>query len=114
MSFSATYRGPGVDGEVHVGGMHNEEAGRRCAIGFNPSGHAPTALIKGFCAAAMQSVIEAREVMRREFDSRDSTAAESVGFNDAMRCYATALTHLEAAQMFAVKGLHAVKNAGAG
>ena len=30
-----------------------------------------------------------------------------------MRCYATALTHLEAAQMFAVKGLHAVKNAGA-
>ena len=62
-------------------------------------------MIKGFCAAAMQSVIEAREVMRREFDSRDATAAESVGFNDAMRCYATALTHLEAAQMFAVKGL---------
>ena len=111
MRFSATYRGAGVDGEVHVGAVHTEEAGRRSAISFNPSGHEPTAKIKGFCAAAMQSILDEKARMKTEFDSHDHTVQESVGFNDSMRCFATAMTHLEAAQMFAVKGLHAVKNA---
>ena len=108
MSFSATYRPPEGE-EIHVGAPHDGEAGRRCALGFNPSGDFATDKIKGFHAAAMQSVIDQRDQLAQP--DVDASTAEKAGYHDAMRCFATALTHLEAAQMFAVKGRHAPKNA---
>ena len=119
-----SYSGSACSGEeIHnVGGSSTDEAGRRCAIGFNPSNHAPTDKIKSFCACAMKAVIDERNSMVGKFSNRKEELAgkgqpvpqaEIDGNNDAMRCFATALTQLEHAQMIAVKGLHAPKNAGA-
>ena len=95
-----------------ISGSHDDEAARRCALGFNPSGHEPTEKIKAFHAAAMKAVIDERAKLIRP-DDVPGNEAEIAGYNDAMRGFATALTHLETAQMFAVKALHARKNAGA-
>jgi len=94
-----------------------DEPGRRCAIKFNPGGHKPTEDIKLLIAAAMQRVCLARdEENLPEDDSplgveHTDSQQELDGYQDAMRCYDAALDYLEAAQMFAVKGLHALKNA---
>ena len=113
MSYSGTACG---GGETHtVGGPHDDEAGRRCAIGFNPSSHEPTDKIKAFCATAMKAVMDERDKLRKPEPVEGGTypdAREVAAYSDAMRCFATALTHLETAQMFAVKGLHTRKNAG--
>ena len=42
----------------------------------------------------------------------NGSARDIDAYSDAMRNFATALTHLEAAKMFAVNGLFARKNAG--
>ena len=94
----------------NVSGAHDDEAGRRCAMHFNPSAPRPTDKIKSFHAAAMKAVIDERNSIAKPAD--DATSAEKAAYGDAMRCFATALTHLETAQMFAVKGLHTRSNAG--
>ena len=109
-------------GEEHsVSGSSTDEAGRRCALGFNPGNHEPTEKIKLFCAGAMRAVIDERERIledhterQREVNRSDTLLSESEvdAFEDSMRCFATALDHLEAAQMVAVKGLHTKANAG--
>ena len=101
MSFVATYSGPGVE-RAELGDSITGEAGARCAIGFNPSQHVPTAVIKGFMAAAMQSVINERNNTQKP--SAGASHVEISAYSAAMRCFATALTQLETAQMFAVKG----------
>ena len=67
-----SYSGSACSGdETHsVGGSSTDEAGRRCAIGFNPSNHAPTEKIKSFCACAMKSVIDERDRVAGEFSNR--------------------------------------------
>ena len=119
MSFSASFSGPG--GEFSVSGPITDEAGRRCGLTFNPGQHEPTAMVKGFFAAAMQSVVRQRELAQAAYnklldEAGDKSAAiddrERIAFNDAMRCFATAITDLEKAQMIAVKGLHTRANAG--
>ena len=86
--------------------LASSEATRRCALAFNPSAHMPTARLKAFFAAAMQAVDDERQALL------ETEPPATTGHGDAMRCFATAMTHLEAAQMFAVKGLHARANAG--
>ena len=94
------------------------EAERRCTLGFNPGGHAPTLVVKAFHAAAMQAVVDQRQAIhdrRNELLERlhgDEIPHIEAGHQDAMRNMATALTHLETAQMYALKGLHALTNAG--
>ena len=45
-------------GKKHeVSGPHEDEAGRRCGIGFNPGEHQATDKVKGFFACAMKAVI---------------------------------------------------------
>ena len=66
---------------------------------------------------AMQAVIDARAAARAELQVRldegpEDPGRESDACADAMRNFATALTHLEAAKMFAVNGVFARKNAG--
>ena len=108
MSFSVTANHAG---NTHtVGGASDGEAGRRCALGFNPSGHVPTDAIKTFCAGAMAAVIKAREETPKPMGSFPQ--AEKAAYADAMRCFAHALTLIEDAQMAAVKGLHTRANAG--
>lgn len=119
MSYQATFSD--ANGSHTIGG-HDDEACRRCAMGFNPSGDEATHKIKGFCVGAMRVILDERERMQGVFQERKQELedgggimpqVEIDGHNDAMRCFATALTHLETGQMFAVKGLHAPKNAGA-
>ena len=119
-SFHATFVGP--DDATHtVGAPVTDEAGRRCAMGFNPGNHAPTAKIKGFCAAAMQAIIDERNVAKAEYQRR--CRAEDRGgkalhprehdaYHDAMRNFATALTQIDMAQKMGVMGLHVRANAG--
>ena len=108
MSFSVT---ASINGRQHsVGESSTEEAGRRCALSINPNCDPVTEAIKVFHAAAMERVIRARNAIPRPAD--DATSSEKAAYGDAMRCFATALTHLETAQMFAVKGLHTRSNAG--
>lgn len=104
----------GISGHArfHSGGSLRDEAAQRCGLKFNPGGHAATERIKVACAAAMKTIIDEREQLAMVPGGQDVTE-EDVTANWAMlRCMATALTHLEAAQMFAVKGLHTRANAG--
>ena len=87
-----------------------DEAGSRCGLSFNPGGHLGTEKVKGFSAAAMQAVIDERNQISPL--PEHATAAEKAARAASMRCCATALTHLETAQMFAVKALHTRANAG--
>lgn len=103
--------------EYAVAGSPTGEVGARCALKFNPGGHGPTEEIKVFCAGAMQSIVNHRDRLKKEWEQahveREGRSPVSYGPGqlDALRCMATALTSLETAQMFAVKGLHAVNNA---
>ena len=65
---------------------------RRCGVRFNPSQDRKVAVIKGLAAALMEVIAD--EQLHLDPDD-----------GDGKRCMATALTYLEAAQMFAVKGL---------
>ena len=109
MSFSVTAHFAGHP--YTVGNSHTDEAGRRCALSFHPDGqHSEAEAIKVFHAAAMERVICARNAIPRP--GGDATSSEKAAYGDAMRCFATSLTHLETAQMFAVRGLHTRPNAG--
>ena len=100
--------------EHEVSGAHEDEAGRRCAIGFNPGEHQATDKIKGFCATAMKAVTDERDKLRRPEMSEKTDVREIEAYNDAHRCFATALTHLQFASMMGVSGLHTRKNIGLG
>ena len=65
-------------------------AAKRCGLVFNPSKDDDTALFKSLAAGFMEAL---------------ASRAEEEKNPDAKRCFATAMDHLEAAQMFAVKGL---------
>lgn len=76
-------------------GVHPGSVGhRRCGVSFNPSDDRRVTLLKGLSAGLMQAIA-------------DEMLALDPGDADGKRCMATAMTHLEAAQMFAVKGLFA-------
>ena len=70
---------------VYTGGA----GAKRCGLTYNPTKDVDAALIKSLAAALMEAL--------------DSRAEEAKP--DAKRCFETAMNHLEAAQMFAVKGL---------
>lgn len=110
----------GAEGRDYVvTGTGTGEIGARCALKFNPGHHAPTEAVKVFCAGAMQAIADQRDQLKAQWDKKaqetegKAPATYGPGEMDALRCIATALTHLETAQMFAVKGLHAVENAAA-
>ena len=115
-------RGYGADfgiessGQFSVRGMMSDEAARRCGLSFNPGGHRETELVKTACAVAMKAIMDQRDYINEQFQARARThelpPAETDAQKDMLRCMATALTKLEAAQMFAVKGLHTKANAG--
>ena len=109
MSFGATFR---INGNVHsVSGAIQGEAGRRCALSFNPGGDTATEMVKVSHAAAMQTLIFQRDQTAPLPEG--ATAEQRAAFSDRMRCIATALTDLEKAQMMGVKALHTAANAGA-
>lgn len=83
----------GPDGEclAKVHPMKDSEAFRRCGVSFNPSQDVRVSKIKALSAALMQAIDD--EMMALDQDD-----------GDGKRCMATAKTHLESAQMFAVKG----------
>ena len=62
----------------------------RCSVGFNPSGSFRITKAKSLCAAVMQLLLDHGNAARD---------------GEAQRCFRIAADHLEAAQMFAVKGL---------
>ena len=104
-----------------VSGSGTDEAGRRCALGFNPGTHEATDKIKVMCAGAMKAIIDERTAAHDAFQKRVAEVkekgqilrdAEQEAYGDAMRCFATALTDIEKAQMAGVKGLHTRANAG--
>ena len=65
---------------------------RRCGVSFNPTQDRKVAVIKSLAAALMDVISDEQN----HLDPDDG---------DGKRCMATAMTYLEAAQMFAVKGL---------
>ena len=65
---------------------------RRCGVSFNPSQDQRVAHIKAMSAGLMEVISHLMGLL----DDDDG---------DGKRCMATAMTHLESAQMFAVKGL---------
>ena len=73
------------------------EGAARCGVKFNPDGNADVDKLKTLAAAFMQACSELSEV---QDDS------------DAWRCFHTAMTQMESAQMFAVKGLFTKRNRG--
>ena len=79
-------------GEISVGAS-------RCGLKFNPDENPDVRRIKSVAAALME-----------QFNThlQDRLPDDS----DGKRCFATAMTHLESAQMFAVKGLFTRRNAG--
>lgn len=107
--FSATMS---VKGEpLSISGDVHGEAGRRASLSFVRPGDLATLNIKGFCAAAIQSVLIERS--RIELPA-DPTSLEMLAHADAMRSAALAVTHLETACMHAVKMLHHDSLAGLG
>ena len=73
-----------------------------------------TELVRVAHAAAMQALIEQRNQTKPPSPFPEvATAEERAAHSARMRCIATALTHLETAQMFAVRALHTAANAGA-
>ena len=107
MSFGATFR---INGnEYSVSAPITGEAGRRCALSFNPGGDLATEMVKVAHAATMQTLIDQRNAAPPE----NATIQQCSAHSDRMRCIATALTDLEKAQMMGVKALHTAANAGA-
>ena len=83
----------GPEGEC-IAKVHPHEGSegyRRCGVSFNPSQDQRVAKIKALAAGLME-VIDGE---MRALDPADG---------DGKRCMPTAKTHLESAQMFAVKG----------
>ena len=109
MTFSARFQSGAK--QATVSASCTGEAGRRCGLRFNPTDDGDVTSIKGFCASAMQSVIKARHSIQAKRPGPEALPAENDGYQDAMRCFATALTLMEQAQMMAVKGLFAQRNA---
>ena len=68
-----------------------EDGAVRCGVGFNPSSNEEVDILKVLSAALMDHIASLKELHE--------------GDGDAQRCFSTAQTQLEAAQMFAVKGL---------
>ena len=98
MTTIVTVSHPSDDSDDMVTVHRQSVGGRRTAIGFNPSDHAGTRKLKALAAAFIEAChIEAEKLHTEDYDGN--------------RCLATAMTHAESAQMFAVKGLHAHKNA---
>ena len=124
MTWTANYTDnrTGENKTHHMSG-HDGEAERRVALPFNPSGHEETWQTKIACCAAMKTIERHRDATRAAFARREQEIAESkpakvmdvrerYAFEDALRGFATALTHLQTASMFAVSALHARANAG--
>ena len=115
IEFSATYSGP--NGRASVGSPTVTEdprtnviceAARRCDLNENTNEPYGQNSINGFMACAMQAVIHERDEVVRLYDSQpmaDHSLEEQADHEDAMRCFATALTNVETAQMFARKAL---------
>lgn len=99
-----------------VSGSGTDEAGRRCALGFNPGTHEATDKVKVMCAGAMKAIIDEREKARTAYqtmrEGKGVNELEVEAYVDAMRCFDTALADIEKAQMAGVKGLHTRANAG--
>ena len=83
--------GPRASGIAKVHPHEGSEGYRRCGVSFNPSQDKRVAKIKALAAGLM-------EVIDGEMLALDPADG------DGRRCMATAKTHLESAQMFAVKG----------
>ena len=115
MSLSAVIQLHGIDGEVapfSVSASLGEEAARRCGLqdGHIYRANSDMDHVKAFFTAAMQSVVVQRDKLVPP--EGGATFEEIAAYNDAKRTFATAMTYLEAAQMFAVRGLHTKSNAG--
>ena len=105
MTFSAQFN-DGVNANPHhVSAARDGEAGKRCSMDFGMADE-KVAVIKVACGAAMQTIINARDGTPNPAEE-DAKGREEYG--NAMRYYDKALTQLEYAQMFAVKGLFAKK-----
>ena len=92
MTMMITPHGP--EGEM-LAKVHPREGSvgyRRCGVSFNPSQDRRVAKIKALAAGLMEAIDE--EMLALDSDD-----------GDGKRCMATAMTYLEAGQMFAVKGL---------
>ena len=107
MSFYANFNAG--DGFNHaVSASHDDEAGRRAGLDFNPAGDPAIACVKAFAACAMQAVINARtEELGRFAQLENPDARQRDRHQDAMRNFATALTHIESGKMFGVNGIAA-------
>lgn len=107
MSFQAVFNGGG-DNCHSVSAAHDEEAGRRAGLDFNPAGDPAIGCVKAFAAAAMQAVVNARSAEQYRFGQIENPdASQHDRHADAMRNFATALTQLESGKMFAVNGIAA-------
>ena len=70
----------------------------RCGVNFNPSGNPDVRKLKSLAAAFMQCC-------------HDIKVSRTLDDHDGRRCFETAMTQMESAQMFAVKGLFTIRNA---
>ena len=103
------------DSEYQIDIAPTSEAGARCGIGFNTTRNLAAERVKWACAAAMQVIVEGRYACEQEYKSipaSDRDKQRLFAYNDAMRCFATALTHIETAQMYATKAQHTRANRG--
>jgi len=85
----------GADHSVNV--IPGSDGAARCALSFNPDENPDVARLKALAAGFMQACSEHQK---------------EAGDPDARRCFETAMTQIEAAQMFAVKGLFTKRNRG--
>ena len=76
-----------------------EVGAARCGLKFNPDENPDVRRIKSMAAALMEQF---------NVHLQDRLPDDA----DGKRCFATAMTQLESAQMFAVKGLFTRRNAG--
>lgn len=74
--------------------------GSRCGVKFNPEKNHRVRKLKALAAGLMEAIDE------------ELQSASYAGDEEGCRCFRTAMTELESAQMFAVKGLFANRNAG--
>jgi len=107
VSFHATF--DGGEGNGHsVSASHDDEAGRRAGLEFNPAGDPAIGCVKAFAACAMQAVVDARNAEKFRYGQIEGpSTAQMIRHQDAMRNFATALTQIEGGKMFAVNGIAA-------
>lgn len=91
----ASSTNPGLNVSSHAQSDDGVGAAR-CGVRFNPDNDARVQRIKALSAVLMQEI---------------SNLQHAWPDGDGKRCMATAMTKLEGAQMFAVKGLFTVQNA---